>query len=107
MQKFLKITETMANGYSSESTRRELSNENQHDIVSMVFINLCNLVHWTKVALATNLHIECTHGLTTLNPTHQLMKCSKKLRRRILKANGNNRFQSNIFQNITFSSSYF
>ena len=46
------MTETLANGYSSENTRRELSNEYQHDRVSMVFINLCILVHWTKVALA-------------------------------------------------------
>ena len=29
MQKTLKMTETLANGYSSESTRRELSNEYQ------------------------------------------------------------------------------
>ena len=28
-----KITETLANGYSSESTRQELSNEYQHDKV--------------------------------------------------------------------------
>ena len=42
----------MAYGYLSESTQRELSNEYQHDRVSMVFINLCILVHWTKVALA-------------------------------------------------------
>ena len=31
------MTETLANGYSSESTQRELSNEYQHDRVSMVF----------------------------------------------------------------------
>ena len=40
-------------GYSSESTRRELTNEYQHDRVNkMVFKNLCILVLWTKVALA-------------------------------------------------------
>ena len=32
-----KITETLANGYSSESTQRELSNEYQDDRVSMFF----------------------------------------------------------------------
>ena len=32
-----KITETLANRYSSESTRQELSNEYQDDRVSMVF----------------------------------------------------------------------
>ena len=29
----LKMTETMAHGYSSESTQRELSNEYEHDRV--------------------------------------------------------------------------
>ena len=46
------MTETLANGYSSESTQRGLSNEYQHDRVSMVFRNLCVLVLWMKVALA-------------------------------------------------------
>ena len=36
-KKTRKITETLANGYSSESTRRELSNEYQDDRVSMFF----------------------------------------------------------------------
>ena len=31
------MTETLANGYSSESTQRELFNEYQHDRVKMVF----------------------------------------------------------------------
>ena len=42
----------MANGYSSESTRRELSNEYQHDRVWMVFEILCVLVLWMNIALA-------------------------------------------------------
>ena len=33
----LEMAETLANGYSSESTQRELSNEFQHDMVKMVF----------------------------------------------------------------------
>ena len=33
MQKNLKMIETLAHGYSSESTVRELSNEYQHDWV--------------------------------------------------------------------------
>ena len=41
MQKTWKITETLANGYSSESAPRELSNEYQHDRVRMVFKNNC------------------------------------------------------------------
>ena len=52
MQKTLNITETLANGYSSESTQHELSNEYQHDNVKMVFKNVCIFVLWTKVALA-------------------------------------------------------
>ena len=52
MQKIRKITETLANGYSSESTRRELSNEYQDDRVSMVSQESCILVLWTKVISA-------------------------------------------------------
>ena len=46
------MTETLANGYSSESTQRELSNEYQHDRVSMVFRHLGVLELWMIVALA-------------------------------------------------------
>ena len=52
MQKKQEITETLANGYSSESTRRELSNEYQDDRVSMVFQESCILVLWPKVVSA-------------------------------------------------------
>ena len=37
MQKALKMTETLAHEYSSESPQQELSNEYQHDRVLMVF----------------------------------------------------------------------
>ena len=46
------MAETQANGYSSESTQRELSDEYQHDRVPMIFKNLCVLVLRTKVASA-------------------------------------------------------
>ena len=46
------MTKTLANGYSSESAPRELSNEYQHDRVSMVFRKLCIFVLWMKVASA-------------------------------------------------------
>ena len=46
------MTETLANGYSYESTQRELSNEYQHDRVMMVFKNICVFALWTKVASA-------------------------------------------------------
>ena len=46
------MIETLANGYSSESAMRELSNEYQHDRVWIIFKNLCICVLWTRVALA-------------------------------------------------------
>ena len=52
LQKTLKITETLANGYSYEGTQRELSNEYQDDSVWRVFKEFCILVSWTKVASA-------------------------------------------------------
>ena len=47
-----KMTESLAHGCSSESTQWELSNEYQHDRVSMFHKNVCFLVLWTKVASA-------------------------------------------------------
>ena len=64
MQKTWEMTETLANGYSYESTQRELSNEYQHDRVWMFFKNLCALVLSMNVALALE-------GLT-INITHQI-----------------------------------
>ena len=46
------MTETLGCGYSYESTLRGLSNEYQHDRVSMIFKNLCVLVLWMIVASA-------------------------------------------------------
>ena len=46
------MTETLALGYSSKSTLRELFNEYQHNRVKMDFENLCNLVLCRKAALA-------------------------------------------------------
>ena len=60
------MTETLANGYSFESTQRELSNEYQHDRVTMIFKNLCILVIWIKVALALEGLIYC-RSLKDLN----------------------------------------
>ena len=52
MQKKLKMTETLANEYSSDMTQQELSNEYQHDRVKMIFKKLCVLVLWMKIASA-------------------------------------------------------
>ena len=49
VQKSRKITETLTNWFSSESTQRKLSNEYRHD---RVFKNICILVLRTKVASA-------------------------------------------------------
>ena len=46
------MTETLAYGYSSESTQQEMFNEYQHDRVKMVLTNICVLMHWMKVASA-------------------------------------------------------
>ena len=46
------MTETLAYGYSFESTKRELTNEYQHDRVYIVFMSLCVLVLRMKVASA-------------------------------------------------------
>ena len=46
------MTETLAYGYSSQSTPRELSNEYQNDRVYVVFRNLCIFVLLMKLASA-------------------------------------------------------
>ena len=46
------MTETLANGYSNESTHRQLFNEYQHDRVLMVFKQLCVSVLQMNVASA-------------------------------------------------------
>ena len=58
-----KITETLANGYSYESTQWELSNEYQHDSVKMVFKNLCIFVLWMKVASALEGLVVCPYAM--------------------------------------------
>ena len=67
MQKTWKMIETLANEYSSESSQWELSNEYQHDRVSMVFKNLCVLVLWTNVASALEGLINLSIARCTLN----------------------------------------
>ena len=55
------MTETLANGYSYESTQRGLSNKYQDDRVWMIFTNICVLVLWTNVASALEgLSLSCT-----------------------------------------------
>ena len=59
------MTETLANGYSIESTLRELFNEYRHDRIKMVFIYVSLLVHWEKVAPASErLNIPCSVACT-------------------------------------------
>ena len=48
--KSLKMTETLANGYSSDSSRQGLSYEYPDDLVRMIFIIFCILVHLRKEA---------------------------------------------------------
>ena len=46
------MAKTLAHGYSSQSTQRELSNEYQHDRVWMVFKSFCIFLPWSEVASA-------------------------------------------------------
>ena len=62
MLKNWKMTETLANGYSSERAQQELPNEYQHDRIWMVFKNLL-----TKVVSALRELIFASHPLLTLS----------------------------------------
>ena len=73
MQMTLKMTRTLAYGYSSERTQRELYNEYQHDRVLMDFKNLCVLLLWAKVALALE---GLTDGCNSLGKTSFMVKSS-------------------------------
>ena len=46
------MTETLANGYSSDSSQQGLSYEYPDDLVTMIFIIFCILVHLRKEATA-------------------------------------------------------
>ena len=46
------MSETLANGYSSDSTLQELSNEYHHDLFYIIFINICLLVHLDASSLS-------------------------------------------------------
>ena len=48
MQKSLEFIETWANGYSSDITQQELSNEYQYDRVLMVLKIFVSLCLWRK-----------------------------------------------------------
>ena len=52
IEKTLKMTETLAHGYSSEATQQKLFNKYQHGRVKRFFKNLCILLLWTNVASA-------------------------------------------------------
>ena len=73
MQKSWKNIETLAYGYSCESTQWELSNEYQHDRVWLIFRNIGVFVLWTKVASALE-------GLNLINTVSAIfsMTCRKE-----------------------------
>ena len=58
----------MPNGYSFESTQRELSNEYQQDRVSMVFKDFCVLVLRMEV-------VSALEGLKVHRPIYDLIAC--------------------------------
>ena len=79
MQKTWEMTETLTNGYSSERTQRELSNEYQHDRVSMFFKNLCVLVLFDECSLSigsVNLSLgSCHHDSSANHMTNSSAAC--------------------------------
>ena len=75
------MTETLANWYSSESTRRELSNEYQQNRVWMDFKDVSGFISCVKVAAALK-------GLR-LNPLSALLQTLLPLTPMLLVANIN------------------
>ena len=70
------MTENLANGYSSESTHRELSNEYQYDRVKLFFKKNCVIVLWTKVVSALEgltLRLPCPHSIITMLPRPKVL----------------------------------
>ena len=67
------MIETLANGYSSESTQRELSNEYQHDRIQIIFKIL------NSYALEeSSLSIERDTNESVREPTVPLIAAQKK-----------------------------
>ena len=74
--KIWKMTETLAHGYSFESTHQELSNAYQYDRVKMFFKEFCILVLWTKVGSALeglNLNLIAVNWSTSLCQARHLL----------------------------------
>ena len=70
------MIETLAHGYLSESTQRELFNQYQHDRVKMVIKNLGILVLLMKAASA----LERLRNICVLRQLHYtIARISKKL----------------------------
>ena len=72
------MAETLAHGYSSESTQRELSNKYHHDRVE-IFKNLCVVVLRMKVASALEgLMLTLTFGPLGTFKAYLSMRCFKQ-----------------------------
>ena len=76
MQKIWKMIETLANGYSSERSQRELSNEYQHDRVLMVFKNLASSVAAAVLASYRTTAPYTVHALSCAEPCHLQSHCA-------------------------------
>ena len=76
-QNIWKMTETLAYGYSSQNTQWELSNEYQHDRVYMVFKDLCVILLWTKVYIASALEVSNWHQRQL--PGLRIILCIRKI----------------------------
>ena len=56
------MIETLAHGYSSESSQLELSNEYQHDRVQMVFNNLKEMIFIASISTHASSYCISTSG---------------------------------------------
>ena len=75
------MTETLANGYSFESTQPELYNEYQHDRVKIVLTNFRVLVLWTKIVSALDgLRVNPEKGVC-IQPMHRVVNWLALFRR--------------------------
>ena len=62
-----KITETLSNGYSSESTRQELSNDYQHDRVWMILKNFGKKKEFGQIFLCPCVLEECRPSIVRVS----------------------------------------
>ena len=99
-----KMTETLANGYSSESTRGELSNKYQHGRDSMVLKNICLLALWMKVVLeGSRVYLEIVVWIYhTIGDNFEIKNAFRKHLKRISWQRFDKHFSFKLFPTLLF-----